>query len=73
MPDAYGNFKGISVPAAAWVRIFGAGAEYVCPECGAPASADGYRSCLHVDEEDVGVIQADEYVNVNRDKPINKG
>lgn len=23
MPDDYGNFKGISVPAASWERIFG--------------------------------------------------
>jgi hypothetical protein len=23
MPDAHGNFKGMSVPAAAWERIFG--------------------------------------------------
>lgn len=29
MPDAYGNFKGMTVPAAAWDRIFGGKQEQV--------------------------------------------
>jgi len=34
MPDAYGRFKGISVPATAWERIFGGPACIACDGTG---------------------------------------
>jgi hypothetical protein len=47
MPDAHGNFKGISVPAAAWERIFGnaASQQPVCEAHGWPRDFPVQECC----------------------------
>lgn len=58
MPDANGNFKGISVPASAWTRIFGTSPEHetaVRGEC-----------CYGADHENIGGCKD---CPLNRDKP----
>lgn len=61
MPDANGNFKGISVPSAAWERVFGPARCHECGDVLTPLTDCGgdCRSC---------VLACESFLRANRDK-----